>query len=61
GGPVSTEYAFSNNAERKVAVPMAKSKPAPVKTPVAAQRGPVGRMQAGLATALKAEPDWQEF
>jgi methyl-accepting chemotaxis protein len=61
GGPVNAEYEFSN-AERKVAAPMAKAKPAPVKSPVAPpQRGPVGRMQAGLATALKMEPDWKEF
>jgi hypothetical protein len=29
--------------------------------PVAASRGPVGRMQTNLATALKQEPDWTEF
>jgi methyl-accepting chemotaxis protein len=27
----------------------------------AGARGPVGRMQSNLATALKAEPEWQEF
>jgi hypothetical protein len=26
-----------------------------------ADRGPVGRMQSNLATALKEESDWQEF
>jgi hypothetical protein len=29
--------------------------------PAAANRGPVGRMQTNLATALKKEPDWTEF
>jgi hypothetical protein len=24
-------------------------------------RGPVGRMQSALATALKDDPDWKEF
>jgi hypothetical protein len=27
----------------------------------AAKRGPVGRMQAALATAFQGEPDWKEF
>ncbi|MGA3310816.1 MAG: hypothetical protein ABSD08_19725, partial [Xanthobacteraceae bacterium] len=27
----------------------------------AAARGPVGRMQAALATAIKDDPDWKEF
>jgi hypothetical protein len=26
-----------------------------------AGRGPVGRMQASLATALKQDPEWKEF
>jgi methyl-accepting chemotaxis protein len=34
---------------------------AATKSDGAANRGPVGRMQAGLATALKQEPDWKEF
>jgi methyl-accepting chemotaxis protein len=31
------------------------------KQPAAGGRGPVGRMQAALATAVKQEPDWKEF
>jgi methyl-accepting chemotaxis protein len=39
---------------------------APTRAPAApkraaAQRGPVGRMQAALAVAVKATPDWREF
>jgi methyl-accepting chemotaxis protein len=35
---------------------------APASKPAAAnRRGPVGRMQAALATAVKDDPDWQEF
>ena len=33
----------------------------PAKPNAAANRGPAGRMQAGLATALKQDPDWKEF
>jgi methyl-accepting chemotaxis protein len=34
----------------------------PPKRPVAgANRGPVGRMQTALASAIKSDPDWQEF
>jgi hypothetical protein len=35
--------------------------PAPKRAPAAAKGGPVGRMQAGLAAALKKSPDWKEF
>ncbi len=38
-----------------------KQAPVPVKSNAGASRGPVGRMQAGLATALNTEPDWKEF
>ncbi len=38
-----------------------KQAPAPVKSTAGASRGPVGRMQAGLASALNTEPDWKEF
>ncbi len=31
------------------------------KSNIAAYRGSIGRNQAGLATALKTEPDWKEF
>jgi len=49
-----------------VAAPRPKTAPprrtaAPVRSNVTTHRGPVGRMQAGLATALKSEPDWKEF
>ncbi len=35
--------------------------PAPVQGSNGAHRGPVGRMQSALATALKADEDWKEF
>jgi methyl-accepting chemotaxis protein len=41
--------------------PPAKARPAPSKSNGAARRGPVGRMQAALATAVKDDPEWQEF
>jgi methyl-accepting chemotaxis protein len=48
--------------------PKIQSKPQPKRnggSPVhrsgEAQRGPVGRMQTTLATALKAEKEWEEF
>ena len=42
--------------------PLAKrSGPAPVHRAGEANRGPVGRMQTNLATALKAEQEWEEF
>jgi methyl-accepting chemotaxis protein len=44
------------SAQRPVATPKRAVKPA-----AAPSRGPVGRMQANLATALKQEPDWTEF
>jgi methyl-accepting chemotaxis protein len=50
-----------------VAASVVKPKPAAAKRPVLvatksnAGRGPVGRMQANLSTALKQEPDWKEF
>jgi hypothetical protein len=31
------------------------------KSNLAAHRGSSGRQQAGLATALRADPDWKEF
>jgi methyl-accepting chemotaxis protein len=31
------------------------------KSSIAVHRGSAGRLQTGLATALKAEPDWKEF
>ena len=52
-------------AQRRVQTPVA---PAPARAPKAAPapsrsngRGPVGRMQSALATALKDDPDWKEF
>jgi methyl-accepting chemotaxis protein len=56
-------------APRHVQKPAAPVKPAPVqRAPRAATaanrpngRGPVGRMQSALSTALKDDPDWKEF
>jgi hypothetical protein len=45
-------------------VAMAPKRPAPVvpkRAPAAAKGGPVGRMGAGLAAAVKKNPDWKEF
>jgi hypothetical protein len=33
----------------------------PARQRVAANGGPVGRMQASLATAVNADTDWKEF
>jgi methyl-accepting chemotaxis protein len=50
---------------KPAAAPVATKAPAPAAAPAdkpAAKRGGiVGRMQAGLATALKKDPDWEEF
>jgi len=56
---------------RQAAAPPAKAAPAaPKRQPAAAPRrvaagsngsGPVGRMQAAIATAVKNDPDWKEF
>jgi hypothetical protein len=56
-------------APRHVQAPAAPARPAPVQRapkPATATnrsngRGPVGRMQSALATALKDDPDWKEF
>jgi len=40
--------------------PASRHQPAPPKR-VAANGGPVGRMQAAIATAVKNDADWQEF
>jgi hypothetical protein len=45
---------------KRPAAPAPKRAPAPAKGG-AAKGGPVGRMQAGLAAAVKKNPDWQEF
>jgi methyl-accepting chemotaxis protein len=47
----------------KVSAPRPKAAAAPklAAKPAVVSRGPVGRMQANLATALKQEPDWAEF
>ena len=37
------------------------AKPQPAQAAAAAKRGPVGRMQAALATAFQGEADWKEF
>jgi methyl-accepting chemotaxis protein len=50
-----------------VRMPASASKPAaaqahpPAAKPAAKRGGLVGRMQAGIASALKKDPDWQEF
>jgi methyl-accepting chemotaxis protein len=68
GGPVNMDYEPAHSAGRQLSAPAAKAKPAAARRPAAApksngsaSRGPVGRMQAGLATALRVEPDWKEF
>jgi methyl-accepting chemotaxis protein len=49
------------DAAKVEAAPVRKvARPAPVKRPPAA-RGPVGRMQAAVATAFQADPEWKEF
>jgi len=48
-------------AEATAAALRPASKPAVMRKPGVADRGPVGRMQANLATALKEDSDWQEF
>jgi len=56
--------------EQRPVVAMPSRGPAAPKQPVAAPKravaggsrgGPVGRMQAALATAVKDDPDWKEF
>ena len=56
--------------EQRSAVAIPSRGPAAPKQPVAAPKravagnsrgGPVGRMQAALATAVKDDPDWKEF
>jgi methyl-accepting chemotaxis protein len=41
--------------------PKRPAAPAQKRPPAGANRGPVGRMQAGLAAAVKKNPDWKEF
>ena len=69
GGSASPGYAVAGSgaSEPRVAAPTVKPKPVAAKRAIAvvpkanASRGPVGRMQANLATALMQEPDWKEF
>jgi methyl-accepting chemotaxis protein len=51
------------SAPRQSPVAVAQVKAAPAKRPASKSNGgsPVARMQQGLATALKMEPDWKEF
>jgi methyl-accepting chemotaxis protein len=53
------------SAPRQTPVAVARVKAAPAKRPAVAGKSnggsPVARMQQGLATALKMEPDWKEF
>jgi methyl-accepting chemotaxis protein len=68
GGPANIEFRSTAASERQAPVASVRPKAAPpkraaapVKSTAAVNRGPVGRMQAGLATALNTEPDWKEF
>jgi methyl-accepting chemotaxis protein len=59
----SFETEVADEPVSKVSAPRPKAAAAPklAAKPAAVSRGPVGRMQANLATALKQEPDWTEF
>ena len=58
----STDSAAAAAAESSnVAVLPKRNAASPVLRSGEAQRGPVGRMQTTLATALKAEKEWEEF
>jgi methyl-accepting chemotaxis protein len=73
--PSASYAAQAPSAERHAPVAVPRPQAATHKRPSAAapkrsagpsrtngvQRGPVGRMQAGLAVALNDEPDWKEF
>jgi len=48
-------------SKRPVAVAVAPKPSKPAAAKRAANGGPVGRMQAALATAVRSDPDWQEF
>jgi methyl-accepting chemotaxis protein len=48
-------------AAARQASPAHRPAAAPKQPAVAAKRGPVGRMQAALATAFQGDPDWKEF
>jgi hypothetical protein len=51
-------------APSRVVVALASKRPAapaPKRAPAATKGGPVGRMQAGLAVAVKKSADWKEF
>jgi methyl-accepting chemotaxis protein len=66
GGQANGEFKSASASERQAPAPVVRPKAAAPKRPAAkpsvvASRGPVGRMQAGLATALNTEPDWKEF
>jgi methyl-accepting chemotaxis protein/CHASE3 domain sensor protein len=67
-GAADVSYDTGRSDETQTSkVSASRPRTAAPKRPVAAaksnapSRGPVGRMQATLATALKAEPDWKEF
>ena len=47
--------------KRPVAAAAKPARPATPKRAAAVNGGPVGRMQAALATAVRNDPDWQEF
>jgi methyl-accepting chemotaxis protein len=46
---------------RRAAAPKPQPQPAPQDPATAAKRGPVGRMQAALASAINDDKDWKEF
>jgi methyl-accepting chemotaxis protein len=63
GGSANAGYASAGGSHvaASVAKPAAPKRPVAVAPKVNPSRGPVGKMQANLATALKQEPDWKEF
>jgi methyl-accepting chemotaxis protein len=61
-GTARVRTASSKTSQPAAKRPSASMKALPSKRAEAgASRGPVGRMQAGLATAIKEDPDWKEF
>jgi methyl-accepting chemotaxis protein len=61
GGYATAERASAPRAAAPVSRPAAAKRSVAAASKTTANRGPVGKMQASLATALKQEPDWKEF
>ncbi len=70
GSEAEAGHPANAGQQRPAAAPPSRGPAAPKKQPITAPKrvaaganggGPVGRMQAGLATALKQDPDWKEF